>query len=131
MLLVNRYLTGVEKHTSDFIWENDVFRGFQYDRDQTDKTGLWKKDGWCKSFWKMPFSHTCLKAKKEGSVSPIVFNYRRKGKLKLGGRCLSSVSRFLITAILSWVNDFYRINHSWKINLSKTAFRNSFLLEGF
>lgn len=39
-LLVNRYCTGVGKHTSDFIWENDVFPGFPYDRDQSDKTTL-------------------------------------------------------------------------------------------
>lgn len=63
LLLVNRYCTGVEKHASDFIWENDLFLGFQCDRDQNDKMTFIKEDGWIKNVLKMQFTHTCLKAK--------------------------------------------------------------------
>lgn len=62
LLLVNRYCTGVEKDTSDFIRTNNAFPGFQYDGDQSDKTAFRKEDGWGKNVLKMQFTSTCLKA---------------------------------------------------------------------
>ena len=64
LLLVNRYCTHVEKHRSNFIWENNaLYPGFQYDRDQSDKTACWKDDGWSRGVLRMLFTQTCSKAK--------------------------------------------------------------------